>query len=799
MYTLRDVTLNVHTIPASMLGEQVYRRFDADPDLMVIGVVDDHGSGIGLIERSVFTLKLGSTYGRSLYAGRPVSLVMDLTPLRVEADALVSDFAEIALARKAGDFSRGYLVEAEGRLLGAGSVFSLVQIIAQENREQSRKQAEVNAVLRATEHRAQSAHKLLTGALDAMSEGVAIFDEDDRCVLWNSKYALSHRESADVFSAGLSFETLLRQGVERGQYVQARGREQEWLALRLSRRAALVNRASEEQELPDGRFLRVEDTPLQGGGLISVAVDITDFRRREASFRLLFESNPVPLLVVDRADCAVLAANAAAGSYFGYPVEALSHLSLARIIVEDDFHAAQAAVRCDGAQLYAGETSWRFLTSSGERVHALPYMHPLTYEGRPATLLAAADISAQHRAEAALKAALLNAEDADRAKTEFLANMSHELRTPLNGVVGMTSVLARTPLTSEQSEIVKVIQTSAATLHMLVSDVLDLAKIEAGRIDLQADLVSPAALARHVATLFSEPAAEKGLDFVLELAENAADAVLADSVRLAQVLTNLCSNAIKFTAKGCVRLAVRSQLEAASRRVTFVVSDTGIGISEGAREKIFDRFAQADGSITRRFGGTGLGLAISHQLVTLMGGDICVASAEGQGSTFTVTLDLPCTAESRLQPRDDGQAGSGVADAPPDLRVLLVEDHPVNRKVIQLMLAGHAELDTAQDGAEGVEAVLANAYDVILMDMQMPVMDGLSATQAIRAWETESGRGRTPIIMLTANAMAEHIGASRSAGADAHLTKPVQAEALFDTIVDVLNRQDALAAEAMAA
>ena len=255
------------------------------------------------------------------------------------------------------------------------------------------------------------------------------------------------------------------------------------------------------------------------------------------------------------------------------------------------------------------------------------------------------------------------------------------------------------------------------------------------------------------------------------------------------MLTNLCSNAIEFTAQRRVRLAVSSTVAGGRRRVTFAVSDTGIGISDAARERIFDRFAQADGSITRRFGGTGLGLAISHQLVTLMGGAIHVTSTEGVGSTFALTLELPCAAPAvRLCAVEDVQtaAAHDPAVAPPLLRTLLVEDHPVNRQVIQLMLAGEANLDMAENGAGGVEAVSLREFDVILMDMQMPVMDGLTATRAIRALEAREGRRHPPIIMLTANAMAEHVRASAEAGADAHVAKPIQAGALFDTIGRVL-------------
>jgi CheY-like chemotaxis protein/two-component sensor histidine kinase len=350
-------------------------------------------------------------------------------------------------------------------------------------------------------------------------------------------------------------------------------------------------------------------------------------------------------------------------------------------------------------------------------------------------------------------------------------------------------VLARTKLVESQRDIVDVISVSAKNLQSLLTDVLDLAKIEAAQIDLQADPIAPASVLRSVGSLFAATCTEKGLSLDLDVDDQSESGVLADGLRLVQIITNFCSNAIKFTERGGVKLCVRTTTQGARSTVVFTVSDTGIGMSAEGKARLFERFVQADGSITRRFGGTGLGLSISKSLTDLMGGEIEVASEEGKGSTFTVTLNFP-SVDMPIVPKDDSEPGhpSAIGESQTPLRVLLVEDHPVNRQVVQLILADFASVEVAVNGAEGVDAAKARDFDVILMDMQMPVMDGVTATQQIRAWETEQLLPRTPIVMLTANAMKEHIEQSLEAGADIHLAKPITAESLLMALDEVFDK-----------
>ena len=368
------------------------------------------------------------------------------------------------------------------------------------------------------------------------------------------------------------------------------------------------------------------------------------------------------------------------------------------------------------------------------------------------------------------------AQAADRAKSEFLANMSHEIRTPLNGVVGMAGLLAHSASGPRERDIAGVIHASGLTLERLLSDVLVLARMEAGGLELRAEPFDLAATVRLAADLAADQAAAKGLTVEVVIAEAAAGRRLGDPARVRQVLSALLSNAVKFTDAGQVRLTVEPQ--AASLVLT--VSDTGCGFDPARKAEVFGRFQQTDGSITRRHDGAGMGLAIARHVVEAMGGALDADSVPGRGSTFTAVLPLPAV-EAASESPDQPAAAGPTEDRP--LRILLADDHPTNRKVVELILASAGvELVSVENGALAVEAFRSQPFDVVLMDMQMPVMDGLTAVRAIRGHEAASGLPRGPILMLTANALPEHAEASRAAGADQHLTKPITAPALFAAI-----------------
>jgi len=503
--------------------------------------------------------------------------------------------------------------------------------------------------------------KRIREALDAMPDGMAFYDSEDRLVLWNHRYSEVNPELSSTLKVGMTFREIIQIGLDEDLYADARGRRAEWIQERLDSRGALTS--TMEQRIAGDRWLRVSDRRTAAGGIVTVCTDITDLKN---DARALAEARD----------------------------------------------AAQAA---------------------------------------------------------------------NSAKSQFLANMSHEIRTPLNGVIGLAQALARTPLSSQQEEMLGLIQSSGQTLQVLLSDILDLARVESGRLELARDTFHLGRAVREAAQLYETSAREKGLQFFVEVAPEADGWIFGDVVRIKQILTNLVSNAVKFTGTGFVSLtAAPGPDRNGVPTLRFSIEDTGIGFDSETRERLFSRFEQADGAITRRFGGSGLGLAISRQLAEMMGGDLDCESEPGGGSAFILTIPFEAAETPAIAP--DVIAEPSDADSTV-IRVLLADDHPVNRKVVEMILAqANVDMTSVENGAEAVEACRDGDFDIVLMDMQMPVMDGLTATREIRLHEAAMGLARTPIVMLTANALAEHIASAEAAGADRHLAKPFDATELLQLV-----------------
>jgi CheY-like chemotaxis protein len=349
-------------------------------------------------------------------------------------------------------------------------------------------------------------------------------------------------------------------------------------------------------------------------------------------------------------------------------------------------------------------------------------------------------------------------------------------------VLGLASVLAQGPLEPDQRELVDAITASADTLDALLRDLLTFARLESGRLELDEQPFGLGEAVREAVTLFRTAARDKGLQLRLELDPHADQAVRGDAGRFKQIVGNLVGNAVKFTGAGSVRVRLRVDGRGEARRQVLEVIDTGIGFDPADGERLFRRFEQADGSISRQFGGTGLGLAITRQLVDLMGGTIRAEGRPGKGASFIVELALPPAAPSEA-PEDLAMATT----APSGLRILVAEDNPTNRKVAELMLFSiGAQASCVENGEEAVAAVRQGGWDLALIDLQMPVMDGLAAIRAIRAEEAATGRPRLPLIVLSANVMPEHLAASRAAGADDHVGKPIRAADLARAIASAL-------------
>ena len=429
------------------------------------------------------------------------------------------------------------------------------------------------------------------------------------------------------------------------------------------------------------------------------------------------------------------------------------------------------------------------------------------------------DTTERKRSEEELRAAKESAEAASKAKSEFLANMSHEIRTPMNGVLGTTELLLNSALTDKQRHLASTVHRSGRTLLAIINDILDFSKIEAGKLDLECVGFDLLQVLEESLELFMEAGRRKKLELTQQIDERVPRYLKGDPVRFRQILMNLLSNAIKFTETGGITLVAEFLSGTTTHALLrFAVSDTGIGIPAAAKLRIFDAFSQADGSTTRRFGGTGLGLSIAKQLVALMGGAITVESEPGRGSTFAFS------AQFELQPLSTGSdttvacysppphsylvpdhAGGSThplgspsqADAQPDGQaagcILLAEDSPVNREVAVGMLEqlGY-QVEIAENGRQALLATEHAHFDLILMDCQMPEMDGLTATSEIRQRETEAGRSRLPIIALTANAMQGDRELCLSAGMDDYLTKPYTQMQLREIIQKWLSKRNPL-------
>jgi PAS domain S-box-containing protein len=391
---------------------------------------------------------------------------------------------------------------------------------------------------------------------------------------------------------------------------------------------------------------------------------------------------------------------------------------------------------------------------------------------------ASMDITEEKEMLLRLEQARAAAEAAMHAKGAFLANMSHEIRTPMNGIIGTIGLLVDSGVTEEQREYVNTVRGCGDALLQLVNDILDLSKIEVGKLTLERMPFHLETLVKDTAAVVSPMAISRKLELRLLFEEGLPDTVLGDPQRMRQVLLNLLSNAVKFTEAGSVTLGLAVVGGTPDNvDLQFVVKDTGIGISPQVQQSIFEPFTQADSSTTRRYGGTGLGLAICRRLITLMGGKLELDSEPGRGSTFVFQVSFPVVARSAAPPRP---AQDRIQVSRKRLHILLVEDNVVNQKVATRLLErmGH-RIDIAPDGRQAVAAVQVVPYDLVLMDCQMPIMDGYAATQAIRSLNL--GR-HLPIVAMTAHAMPEDRRRCLDAGMDEYLAKPISADKLYDLL-----------------
>lgn len=480
--------------------------------------------------------------------------------------------------------------------------------------------------------------------------------------------------------------------------------------------------------------------------------------------------------------------NPAAESLLGY-----AHGSLIGLVAREVFYinsAGERGIDADSCPIcavlrtgndYVGE--WAFIRADDLVFPVEVSSKAIVQDGQiTGSVTVFRDISERKAAQQELQRAREAAEAANEAKSAFLANMSHEIRTPMNGVIGMTDLLLDTALDEVQRDYVQTIRSSGDALLTVINDILDFSKIEAGMMQVESIPFDLHMVLGDVMALMQVRAREKGLELSLKIAASVPPVVLGDAVRLRQILFNLIGNALKFTEQGKVEVSVMRREQ--DHQLQFVIRDTGIGIAQDKIGHLFQAFSQVDASTTRRFGGTGLGLSISKRLAQLMGGDMGVASTEGVGSTFWFVVDMPAAQLNQAQPLS-AQAQAPAAAVPQrQARLLLVEDNLVNQKVALALLKklGYAQVVVANQGEEALAHLAAEDFDLVLMDCQMPEMDGFEATRQIRAGAQGVRNPRIPVVALTANVMQEDQDACAAAGMNDYLSKPIQPQMLAQTL-----------------
>ncbi len=501
-------------------------------------------------------------------------------------------------------------------------------------------------------------------------------------------------------------------------------------------------------------------------------------RDREELFRALFQNNHAVMLLIDPDSGAIADANPAAEGYYGYSREQFMNLRVFDLntLSRDEVAAEMARARSEKRTYF----QFQHRLASGDVRDVEVLTGPIIVRGKSLLYSLVRDVTRRVEAEVRLKRAMQAAETSSRAKGEFLANMSHEVRTPMNGILGMLQLLEGTPMDEQQREYLTMALDSGRSLLQVINDILDLSRVEAGKMELVREAFSLKQLLDGIMTLFSRRADEKGITIGYDLDKELGPVYIGDQGRIRQVLLNLVGNAVKFTEQGRVDVRVRPWSEGPG--LLFEVQDSGIGIPEDRHQAIFEPFTQVDGSHSRAYEGSGLGLRIVTRLVRLMGGEVRVKSAPGQGATFYVTIVA-----------EPGEMNAGNATpAPPvyqtgtagrTLSILVAEDNRVNQVMVQKMLErlGH-RVEVVDNGRKAVQALQKDDFDLVLMDIQMPVMDGMEALQRIRSGLDGVARPDIPVLALTAHAMKGERERFMRLGMDGYIAKPVAVQDLQDAL-----------------
>lgn len=631
--------------------------------------------------------------------------------------------------------------------------------------------AELDDTQRELERRVADRTVMLKDAIDNISDGFALYSADGELRVFNKRFQEYFGYSDDQVKPGTHWHELEKIDIENG------------VKLRHDHGGDTFDIndliGDFEQQLRGGRWLFVRRRRTETGGVVGIQVDITERKRLEEERRLLLEAIPNPIVLSSMEDNRLLYVNNLATQNYGLNV---GDADVGDVYADpEDRRRLVELLRRDGE---VNDFEAQVKDTNGDYQWVLMAARVITYQNQKAVLVASQIITERKHAEEVLRQAKEDAELLSRKKSEFIAVVSHEVRTPMNGVLGMARLLLDTDLSEDQQDYAATIVRSGESLLTILNDLLDISKLEAGKLELESIPFAPSSIGRDVLNLMRGRAEEKGLSVIAKIPDDLPPALRGDPNRLRQIILNLVSNAIKFTSDGCVTVEMAAKPgDNESYKLSVAVSDTGSGIAPDVQEKLFNAYSQGSAEVARKYGGTGLGLNICRRLSQLMGGDISLESTVGEGSTFHFSAAFPEADPSEIPESLTAVVEHGETQAlvMAPFRVLLVEDNEINRRVAIGMLKrqGHA-VEVAEDGLLAIDAIERSIPDIILMDRHMPNMNGLEATRRIR---TMSGAaGNVPIIGVTAAVNEQEIAACLASGMDEVVAKPINPVALAKTL-----------------